>query len=250
MRDPFKKWGSAASVPGWRSNRSPYRWTTARALPNYLALARSSKRRREDARREHHARPIALTATSWATTTPRVFDARSKVSKYNDAIFAGLVPLGRGRSFVLAGDWNTARRQATARDSRRDEFFTRVSEARWHDCTWSELETRSDWFGNGKVKQDDYVSATLRLGDGLVMRQWQRMQSPNCISGTMRPWSLTSIRCRAGGALSQALHGSLDRAQTLFSCFPALVTPQTKRRCCLYGRGRSPRGPVIRIEGV
>lgn len=57
--------------------------------------------------------------------------------------------------------------QATEPDSQvGSEFFTRVSEARWHDCTWSKLEEEiQTWFGHGKVKQDDYVFCDLALGE-------------------------------------------------------------------------------------
>ncbi len=52
--------------------------------------------------------------------------------KYNDAIFAGLVPLVDGQRFIIAGDWNTARHQGTERASRAgQEFFKRAREAEW-----------------------------------------------------------------------------------------------------------------------
>ena len=169
MRDPFKKWGSAVFSPGLEIEPLTLPvGNPLRALPNYLAFGEVQLR--DDAKTlvaSIHARPSRADGDILGDHDPESLRRSVEGPKYNDAIFAGLVPLVEGRSFILAGDWNTARRQATARDSRAgNEFFTRVSEARWHDCTWSKLgDEIQTWFGNGKVKQDDYVFCDLALGE-------------------------------------------------------------------------------------
>jgi endonuclease/exonuclease/phosphatase family metal-dependent hydrolase len=96
---------------------------------------------------------------SSAAATRRSFRRSVEGPKYNDAIFAGLAPLVETRRFIFAGDWNTARRQGTERDSRAGaEFFARVREAGWHDCVWGKRQDEiRTWFGPGKLQQDDYV---------------------------------------------------------------------------------------------
>ena len=169
VRDPFKKWGSAVFSP--RLAIEPLTLpggNPLRALPNYLAFGDIQL---DDA--EHtlvasiHAPPRSADGDILGEHDPDTLRRSVEGPKYNDAIFAGLVPLVERRSFIFASDWNTSRRQATDRDSRAgNEFFTRVGEARWHDCTWSKLEEEiQTWFGAGKVKQDDYVFCDLELGE-------------------------------------------------------------------------------------
>src|SRR5439155_6154341 len=89
--------------------------------------------------------------------------------RHNDAIFAGLATLIEGRRFILAGDWNTARRQATERASKAgEEFFARVREAGWYDCVWNKRQDEiRTWFGQGKLQQDDYVFCDPSLGESV-----------------------------------------------------------------------------------
>jgi endonuclease/exonuclease/phosphatase family metal-dependent hydrolase len=113
-----------------------------------------------------HARPSRAEGDILGERKPEELRRTVEGPKYNDAIFAGLVPLVEGSPFILVGDWNTARRQGTERDSRAgEEFFERVREAGWHDCSWEQhnAEIRT-WFGPGKLEQDDYVFCDGSLG--------------------------------------------------------------------------------------
>jgi endonuclease/exonuclease/phosphatase (EEP) superfamily protein YafD len=161
VRDPFEKWGSLifssrlAIEPFALPENSPLR-----ALPNYLAFAEVPLPDGTQAiAASIHAPPRRAEGDVLGGRDPEKLRRSVEGPKYNDAIFAGLAPLVEGRRFILAGDWNTARRQGTERDSRAgEEFFARVREAGWHDCVWGKRQDEiRTWFGPGKLQQDDYV---------------------------------------------------------------------------------------------
>jgi exonuclease III len=71
--------------------------------------------------------------------------------------------------FIVAGDWNTARKQGTEKASRIGaEFFERAEHRGWHDCVWEkgggEVKT---WFGSGRILQDDHAFCDPALGKQL-----------------------------------------------------------------------------------
>jgi hypothetical protein len=93
----------------------------------------------------------------------------ARVPLVNDAIFAGLVKMAGGR-FIVAGDWNTARKQGSEKASRiGTEFFERARGRGWYDCVWEERadEIRT-WFGKGQIQQDDHAFCDRRLGERLA----------------------------------------------------------------------------------
>jgi hypothetical protein len=172
-RNPFEKWGSLIFTPRLAiepfalPENSPFR-----ALPRYLAFAEVPL---PDGTR-------AIAASIHAPPPPHrpqgdilggrdPGELRRSVEgpRYNDAIFAGLVPLVEGRGFILAGDWNTARYQGSERASRAgEEFFARVREAGWYDCVWEQLQSEiRTWFGHGEIRQDDYVFCDPLLGESV-----------------------------------------------------------------------------------
>jgi len=171
VRDPFRKWGSLIFSPTLAiehfalPGESPLS-----SLPNYLAFADVPLPDGMHALAASiHAPPRRAEGDILGGHDPGKLRRSVEGPKYNDAIFAGLAPLVDGRRFILAGDWNTARRQGTQRDSRAgEEFFARVREAGWHDCVWSKHpnEIRT-WFGPGRLQQDDYVFCDRSLGESV-----------------------------------------------------------------------------------
>jgi endonuclease/exonuclease/phosphatase family metal-dependent hydrolase len=168
VRDPFHKWGSLVFSPSLLIE--PFdlpEGSALRALPNYLAFGEASF---GDGVRavlaSVHAPPRRAEGDVLGGREPEELRRSVEGPKYNDAIFAGLVPLVEERRFIAAGDWNTARRQRTERDSRAGEqFFARVRDAGWCDCVWEELHDEiQTWFGGGKIQQDDYVFCDPELG--------------------------------------------------------------------------------------
>jgi endonuclease/exonuclease/phosphatase (EEP) superfamily protein YafD len=170
-RDSFKRWGSVVFSPTLAIE--PFalpEGNSLRALPNYLAFADVP---RPDGTRalvaSIHAPPRRAEGDVLGGRDPKELRRSVEGPKYNDAIFAGLVPLVQGRRFILAGDWNTARHQGTQRASRAgQEFFTRVREADWYDCVWGMLQSEiRTWFGRGRLQQDDYIFCDASLGESV-----------------------------------------------------------------------------------
>jgi hypothetical protein len=168
LRDPFEKWGSLVYSPTLAIEPLVLSETSAlRGLPNYLAFARFPLSDGATAiAASIHAPPRAAVGDILGDRRPEELRRSVEGPKHNDAIFANLVPFVEGTRFIAAGDWNTARRQGTERDSRAGQlFFERVQEAGWHDCTWAALKDEiQTWFGPGKLQQDDYVFCDPDLG--------------------------------------------------------------------------------------
>jgi endonuclease/exonuclease/phosphatase family metal-dependent hydrolase len=171
VRDPFRRWGSLifsrtlAIEPYALPEDSPLR-----ALPNYLAFAEvPMPDGRPAIAASIHAPPRPAAREVIGDRDPLELRRSVEGPKYNDAIFAALVPLVEGHRFIVAGDWNTARHQRTPRESKAgQEFFLRVSQARWHDCVWGKLQGEiRTWFGPGRILQDDYVFCDLSLADSV-----------------------------------------------------------------------------------
>lgn len=172
VRDPFEKSGSLIFSPELAIE--PFSLpedSSLRALPNYLAFAEIPLPDGTQAIAASIHAPTYRRAEGdvLGGRDPKELRRSVEGPNYNDAIFAGLAPLVEGRRFLLAGDWNTARRQRTERESRGgEEFFARVREAGWHDCVWSKLQDEiRTWFGPGKIQQDDYVFCDSWLGESV-----------------------------------------------------------------------------------
>ncbi|MEO8424234.1 MAG: endonuclease/exonuclease/phosphatase family protein [Actinomycetota bacterium] len=169
VRGPFEKWGSLvfsrgpAIEPLTLPETSPLRALRG----NYVAFVRVQLPDGTGAiGASIHARPARAEGEVLGGQDPEKLRRSVEGPKFNDVIFAGLVPLVEQRRFILAGDWNTARRQGTQRDSKIGmKFFDRVRDAGWHDCAW---DARGDeirtWFGPGKLQQDDYIFCDQTLG--------------------------------------------------------------------------------------
>jgi hypothetical protein len=168
VRDPFRKWGSVVFSPSLSTERFELpEDSRLRALPNYLAFAELLLPGGEVAiAASIHAPPRRAEGDILGDRGPEELRRSVEGPKYNDAIFAGLTSLVEGRGFIVGGDWNTARRQGTARDSRAGEaFFERVRTAGWHDCAWDMLHNEiRTWFGPGTLQQDDYVFCDRSTG--------------------------------------------------------------------------------------
>ena len=168
-RDPFERWGSLIFSPSLAIEAFALPESSSlRALPNYLALAEVPLPDGTQAiAASIHAPPRRAEGDVLGGRDPAKLRRSVEGPKYNDAIFAGLVPLVEGHRFILAGDWNTARHQGTERDSRAGaEFFARVREAGWYDCVWAKREHEiRTWFGPGALQQDDYVFCDSSLGE-------------------------------------------------------------------------------------
>jgi endonuclease/exonuclease/phosphatase (EEP) superfamily protein YafD len=171
VRDPFEKWGSLIFSPKLAIEPvSLAEDSSLRALRKYLAFAEVPMPDGTQAiAASFHAPPRRAEGDVLGGRDPGEVRRSLEGPKFNDAIFAGLVPLVEERRFILAGDWNTARRQATERASRTGKkFFARVHDAGWYDCVW---DTRQDeirtWFGPGKLQQDDYVFCDQSLRESV-----------------------------------------------------------------------------------
>jgi hypothetical protein len=168
VRDPFKRWGSLiySATVQIQPLRLPEQ-TALRALPDYLAFA--SFQLEDEAVTlavSVHAPPRRAEGEILGGIKPEELRRSVEGPNFNDAIFAGLKPMFDGARFIAAGDWNTARRQRSERDSRAGElFFERVLEAGWHDCVWTVLQDEvRTWFGPGSIVQDDYIFTDASLG--------------------------------------------------------------------------------------
>jgi len=167
VRDPFKRWGSLIYAPDGKLE--PFELpgsSTLQALPNYLAFGRWAAEDDLLVLASVHAPPRRAEGAILGDNAPEELRRTIEGPKFNDAIFAGLASLMEGRRFIVAGDWNTARRQRTRRDSEAGEmFFRRIEAAGWHDCTWSLLQDEvKTWFGPGSIKQDDHAFCDRETG--------------------------------------------------------------------------------------
>jgi hypothetical protein len=171
VRDPFKKWGSIVFSPKLAIEPLALPMDSAlRALPNYPAFAEVGLPDGTQALAASiHAPPRRAEGLLLGGQDPIELRRSVEGPKYNDAIFAGLVPLMDGHRFIIAGDWNTARHQGTERASRAgQEFFKRVREAGWHECVWGKRQSEiRTWFGRGTLQQDDYVFCDPSLGQSV-----------------------------------------------------------------------------------
>jgi endonuclease/exonuclease/phosphatase (EEP) superfamily protein YafD len=171
VRDPFERWGSLIFSPTLAIE--PFALpedSSLRALPKYLAFAEVPlPDGTQAAAASIHAPPRAAEADVLGGRDPEELRRSVEGPRYNDEIFAGLVPLVEGHRFILAGDWNTARHQGTERASRAgEEFFARVRAAGWYDCVWDQRQSEiRTWFGPGQLQQDDYVFCDPLLGDSV-----------------------------------------------------------------------------------
>jgi endonuclease/exonuclease/phosphatase (EEP) superfamily protein YafD len=169
VRGPFEKWGSL--IFSRRPHIEPFtlpETSPLRALPGYYAAYGLVQlpHGTEVIGASIHARPARAEGQVLGGQDPAKLRRSAEGPKFNDVVFAGLVPLVERRPFIVAGDWNTARRQGTKRGSEiGTKFFDRVREAGWSDCVW---DTRQDefrtWFGPGKLQQDDYVFCDTTFG--------------------------------------------------------------------------------------
>lgn len=147
---PFKKWGSVIFSPRYplQPARLPDE-SRLRAFGSYLAVGTASLPDGTDTFvTSVHARAAPATARQLGEVDPAIV-ARHSVPKprTNDLIFFELKGLVGGR-FIVAGDWNTGRTQASAKAG--IEFFDRVHDSGWFDCVWDAFgKERRTWFREG-----------------------------------------------------------------------------------------------------
>jgi hypothetical protein len=171
IQGPFKQWGSAIFSPRYPLERfSLAKESNLRSLGEYLAFAVASLPDGSDALvASVHARAARATAAQLGSLDPDdVARPSSDGPMVNDVVFVGLHELSQGwSSFLVAGDWNTARHQGGDRASKAGaEFFDRVSDGGWFDCVWDKLgEEVKTWFREGdKLIQDDHAFCDQGLG--------------------------------------------------------------------------------------
>ena len=168
VHGPFTQWCSAIFSPRYPLERVRLPTeSNLRALGAYLALGEASL---PDGSvvfvASVHARSGTATSAQLGNLEAAAVKRPSaRVPLVNDAISAGLAAVV-GERFIVAGDWNTARKQGTERASRiGTEFFERAQERGWYDCVW---EKRADeirtWFGRGQILQDDHAFCDRAFG--------------------------------------------------------------------------------------
>jgi hypothetical protein len=87
----------------------------------------------------------------------------------NDVVFGGLAEVV-GDRFIVAGDWNTARGQSSARGRKAGAaFFDRSRNHGWYDRVWDKVgEEVRTWFREGDVlRQNDHASCDVDDHPGL-----------------------------------------------------------------------------------
>lgn len=169
VHGPIKQWGSVIFSPRYPLER--FRLpsdSNLRALGDYLAFGMASLPDGSDAFvASVHAR--AAEASRAQLGTLDVDAARrpsARVPLVNDVVFLGLEGLV-GDRFIVAGDWNTARKQGSEdKDKVGGEFFARAFDRGWFDCVWDKhKEEIRTWFGGGNhVLQDDHAFCDQALG--------------------------------------------------------------------------------------
>jgi hypothetical protein len=85
---------------------------------------------------------------------------------WNDVIRAELTDALQG-PFLVGGDWNTGRKQGSAKsDAAGAAFFDRASAVGWSECVDPERRGQQrTWFGPGGIVQDDHVFADAPLAE-------------------------------------------------------------------------------------
>jgi endonuclease/exonuclease/phosphatase (EEP) superfamily protein YafD len=184
VHGPFQQWGSAIFSPRYPLER--YHLPEGhhlRTLGTYLALARAMLPDGTEAVvASVHARAGKASVAQLGILNPVEIQRSSDGPNVNDVIFAGLADLV-GDHFIVAGDWNTARHQASDPADKRNAigraFFKRASDRGWFDCTsdtpGAEFRT---WFGPGIIVQDDYVFCDQTLKDILVVDRADPARGP------------------------------------------------------------------------
>jgi hypothetical protein len=171
----------SAPAKGWRSvilsshyPIEPYTLPEGHPLRNrYLSIARVSLPNRSSifAASVHAAPRKASEGDLQGLDRAKLTRSGATGPKLNDVIFDRLVNLV-GDRFIVAGDWNTARKQGSAWASKVGQvFFDRVRDRGWYNCTGDRSESDVlTWLkgrgGDGLI-QDDYVFCDQALG-GLV----------------------------------------------------------------------------------
>jgi endonuclease/exonuclease/phosphatase family metal-dependent hydrolase len=174
IQGPFNQWGSAIFSRRFPLERFHLpKESHLRALGTYLAFAEVSLPDGTDAfAASVHAIDEEATLAQLGSLDPTDV-ARSSVGRprVNDVAFVGLEELVRERSsFIVAGDWNTARGQGSERGRKAgEEFFDRARDKGWYDCVWEKLgEEVRTWFREGdRLLQNDHVFCDRALGSRL-----------------------------------------------------------------------------------
>ncbi len=137
VHGPFTQWGSAIFSPRYPLERvSPPAGSALRALGSYLAVARASLPDGSDALvASVHAVDRKATKEQLAGLPSRIARTSAGHPWVSDVVFAGLEGLIGERPFLVAGDWNTARRFGRSQTSKQAlEFFERARSHGWFEC--------------------------------------------------------------------------------------------------------------------
>jgi len=173
IQGPFTQWGSAIFSPRYPIERFllPDE-TPLRALGSYLALGLASLPDGSDALvASVHAVDRKATKAQLGNLDPASVARTPRTHPWvSDVVFVGLDSLIRRRQFIVAGDWNTARRFGSRRSSRMAEaFFRRARGREWFECinekSGQEMRT---WFRSGsQPSQIDHAFCNHALHEKL-----------------------------------------------------------------------------------
>jgi len=179
VHGPFTQWGSLVFSP--RFPLEPFRLpeqSRLRRLGSYLAYAVASLPDGSDAFvASVHAPAREATPAELGDLDPAgAARPSARRPRVNDLVFMRLDELVRDwPSFLVAGDWNTARQQGSEHGRRvGQEFFDRASENGWYDCVWEKLRKEvQTWFRQGDhLRQDDHAFCDQELGRRLREPPW------------------------------------------------------------------------------
>jgi hypothetical protein len=173
VHGPFRQWGSSLFSPRFPLDRFVLPTDSRlRSLGSYLAFGMVSLPDGTEALVVSvHAVAREATAEQLGDLDPATL-SRSSVGRprINDLVFTGIEELVRGRPFIVAGDWNTARLfDSTLPGAAGAEFFARAREKGWFECVWEKLGMEvQTWFRAGnRPYQLDHVFCDTALGQQL-----------------------------------------------------------------------------------
>jgi endonuclease/exonuclease/phosphatase family metal-dependent hydrolase len=173
VQGPITRWGSAIFSPRYPLERHRVlEGSHLHALGDYLAFGLASLPDGSEVfLASVHAVAREASQAQIGMLDPATVSRQSVGRPWvNDVVFAGLEEMVRGRRFIAAGDWNTARLfDAAYGGTAGAEFFDRAREHGWVECARKlHPEEVQTWFRAGnRPYQLDHVFCDPALGERL-----------------------------------------------------------------------------------